>query len=51
MSIVTKGLGGRSLITKGYGIWEWIIEKVVEIVRAVTPIDTFGLHEWLVIVN
>jgi len=37
MSIVTKGLGGASLITQGYGFLEWIKKVIKKIISRIIP--------------
>ncbi len=37
MSIITKGLGSPSLITKGYGFWGWLKKKIEETVSHFIP--------------
>ena len=37
MSIVTKGLGGCSLVTQGYGFLEWIKKVIKKVVSRLIP--------------
>lgn len=37
MSIVTKGLGTPSLMTKGYGSWKKAVKKIIEVASRVMP--------------
>jgi len=37
MSIVTKGLGGSSLITQGYGFLQWIKRIVKKVISRIIP--------------
>jgi len=37
MSIVTKGLGGASLITQGYGWLKWLVKVIKKIITRVIP--------------
>lgn len=37
MSIITKGLGGSSLITQGYGFLQWIKRIVKKVISRIIP--------------